>query len=57
VEVTSKDPVADATRILREFARRAFRRPVDEDEIRPYSPAWSRSSSGDSRSNARSAPA
>ncbi len=36
VEVTSKEPVADAKRILREFARRAFRRAVGEDEIRPF---------------------
>ncbi len=34
-ETTSKDPAADAERILRAFARRAFRRPVTEDEIKP----------------------
>ena len=36
VEVVSQDPVADAGRILRGFARRAFRRPVGADELQPY---------------------
>lgn len=35
-EVVSEQPVADAERILREFARRAFRRPVSDDDIRPF---------------------
>jgi hypothetical protein len=34
-EVVSKDPRADAERILSGFARRAFRRPVSDDELRP----------------------
>jgi hypothetical protein len=37
VEVTSSDPTNDARRILREFATRAFRRPVTDDELRPLS--------------------
>jgi hypothetical protein len=36
VEVVSSDPPADAERILRQFARRAFRRPVTDDEIKPF---------------------
>jgi mono/diheme cytochrome c family protein len=36
VEVSSKDPEADAARILKNFARRAFRRTVTDDEIKPY---------------------
>jgi mono/diheme cytochrome c family protein len=36
VEVTSKDPTADATRILRTFAGRAFRRAVTDDDLKPY---------------------
>src|SRR5207244_397639 len=36
VEVTSKDPEADAERILRTFARRAFRRTVTDDDIKPF---------------------
>ncbi len=36
VEVVSKDPEADATRILRDFARRAFRRAVTDDDIKPF---------------------
>jgi hypothetical protein len=36
VEVISKDPVADAERILRTFARRAFRRAVTEDDVKPF---------------------
>ena len=35
-EVVSKDPLADAERILRNFARRAFRRTVTDDDIRPF---------------------
>ncbi len=35
-EVVSEQPMADAERILREFARRAFRRPVTDDDIRPF---------------------
>ncbi len=36
VEVVSHDPQADAARILRQFARRAFRRPVTDAEIAPF---------------------
>jgi len=36
VEVTSKDPEADAERIVRGFARRAFRRPVSDAELKPF---------------------
>ncbi|WP_168164403.1 DUF1592 domain-containing protein [Pirellula sp. SH-Sr6A] len=35
-EVVSQQPMVDAERILREFARRAFRRPVSDDDIRPF---------------------
>ncbi len=35
VEVTSTDPSTDAARILRAFARRAFRRPVTDSELKP----------------------
>jgi hypothetical protein len=35
VEVVSKEPDADAERILRDFARRAFRRAVTDDDIKP----------------------
>jgi hypothetical protein len=35
-EVVSKQPMADAERILREFARRAFRRPVTDEDIQPF---------------------
>ncbi len=34
--VVTKNPRADATRLLAAFARRAFRRPVAEEELRPY---------------------
>jgi hypothetical protein len=34
-EVVSNDPLLDAERILRQFARRAFRRPVMEEDIQP----------------------
>src|SRR5436190_3300907 len=36
VEVVSKNPAADAHRILRDFARRAFRRAVSDEELRPF---------------------
>jgi hypothetical protein len=36
VEVASTAPEADAARILRRFARRAFRRSVSDGELRPY---------------------
>lgn len=36
VEVVSKTPEADAERILRGFARRAFRRTVTVEEIEPF---------------------
>jgi cytochrome c553 len=36
LEVVSKNPVEDATRILRSFARRAFRRKVTDEEVAPY---------------------
>jgi hypothetical protein len=36
VEVVSKNPEADAEKILRNFARRAFRRTVTDADIRPY---------------------
>lgn len=36
VEVTSKNPVADAATTLHAFAARAFRRSVNDDDIRPY---------------------
>ncbi|MBI1247890.1 DUF1592 domain-containing protein [bacterium] len=35
-KVISKNPKADAERLLVRFASRAFRRPVTSDEIRPY---------------------
>lgn len=36
VEVVSKDPEADAKRILRDFTRRAFRRAVTDDDVKPF---------------------
>ncbi|MCI0379419.1 MAG: DUF1592 domain-containing protein [Gemmataceae bacterium] len=36
VEVVSKNPEADAERILRNFAHRAFRRTVTDDDIKPF---------------------
>ena len=36
LEVVSDQPMVDAERILREFARRAFRRTVTDDDIRPF---------------------
>jgi mono/diheme cytochrome c family protein len=35
LEVVSKDPEADAERILRAFTRRAFRRAVTDDDVKP----------------------
>ena len=35
VEVVSDEPLVDADRILRQFARRAFRRPVTDADIKP----------------------
>ena len=35
-EVVSKQPEVDAERILRNFARRAFRRAVTDDDIKPF---------------------
>jgi hypothetical protein len=34
-EVVSENPLPDAERILRQFARRAFRRPVTDEDIQP----------------------
>ena len=36
LEVVSPQPMIDAERILREFARRAFRRPVTDEDIQPF---------------------
>lgn len=36
VEVAAKDPEADAKRILRNFARRAFRRSVTDADMQPF---------------------
>jgi hypothetical protein len=36
LEVVSQQPMVDAERILRDFARRAFRRPVTDEEIKPF---------------------
>ncbi len=36
LEVVSQNPAADADRILRPFARRAFRRPVSDADLKPY---------------------
>jgi hypothetical protein len=36
VEVVSNDPAADAERILRGFVRRAYRRAVTDDDIKPF---------------------
>ncbi len=35
-EVVSEQPIDDASRILRNFARRAFRREVSDEDIRPF---------------------
>ncbi|MEA3207238.1 MAG: hypothetical protein QOE70_295 [Chthoniobacter sp.] len=34
--VVSREPVADAARLLRDFARRAFRRPATDDDLQPF---------------------
>jgi mono/diheme cytochrome c family protein len=36
MEVVSQQPLVDADRILREFARRAFRRTVTDEDIKPF---------------------
>src|SRR4029078_11386519 len=36
VEVVSKNPEADARRILRQFARRAFRRNLTDEDVKPF---------------------
>jgi hypothetical protein len=36
VEVVSTEPLADADRILRQFARRAFRRSVTDADVKPF---------------------
>lgn len=36
VEVVSSEPLADADRILRQFARRAFRRSVTDVDVKPF---------------------
>jgi hypothetical protein len=36
VEVVSKEPLADAERLLRDFMRRAFRRAVTDEEVKPF---------------------
>src|SRR6185437_16143090 len=36
IEVVSQQPLVDAERILRDFARRAFRRTVSADDIKPF---------------------
>lgn len=35
-EVISKEPLADAERLLRDFLRRAFRRAVTDEDVRPF---------------------
>lgn len=35
-EVASEQPMVDAERILRSFVRRAFRRNIDDDDIKPF---------------------
>ena len=35
-EVVSQQPMVDADRLLREFARRAFRRAVTDEDIKPF---------------------
>src|SRR5436190_3035707 len=35
-EVVSQHPLVDAERILRDFTRRAFRRPITDEEIKPF---------------------
>jgi hypothetical protein len=36
LEVVSKDPLADAQRLLRDFVRRGFRRAVTDDDVKPF---------------------
>lgn len=36
LEIVSQQPLADAERILRDFTRRAFRRAVTDEDIRPF---------------------
>lgn len=36
VEVVSQNPLVDADRIVRNFARRAFRRPVTDADVKPF---------------------
>ncbi len=36
VEVTSKNPEADVARIMRDFVRRAYRRAVTDDDVKPF---------------------
>jgi len=36
VEVVSTNPQDDAERIIRDFARKAFRRPVTNDDVKPF---------------------
>ncbi|MBL8825676.1 MAG: DUF1592 domain-containing protein, partial [Planctomycetaceae bacterium] len=36
VEVTSDNPLVDADQIVRKFARRAFRRPVTDADVKPF---------------------
>ncbi len=38
VEVISKNPLADAERLLREFIRQAYRHPTDESEVKRFLP-------------------
>src|SRR5262249_53552407 len=35
-EVVSKEPLADADRLLRSFLRRAFRRAVTDEDVKPF---------------------
>src|SRR5207244_3980345 len=35
-EVVSKQPLADAERLLRDFLRRAFRRAVTDEDVKPF---------------------
>jgi hypothetical protein len=36
LEVVAKQPLADAERLLRDFLRRAFRRAVTDEDVKPY---------------------
>src|SRR6202044_1418467 len=36
VEVVSKQPLVDAERLLRDFMRRAFRRAVTDEDVKPF---------------------